>query len=53
MIADNDGVAVIPAALGERVVGLAEDKVRSEGEMRAELAAGMPLGEAFRSHGIL
>jgi len=53
VIADNDGVAVIPAALGERVVGLAEDKVRSEGEMRAELAAGMPLGEAFRSHGIL
>jgi 4-hydroxy-4-methyl-2-oxoglutarate aldolase len=53
VIADNDGVAVIPAALGEEVVGRAEEKVGAEADMRADLAAGMPLGEAFRTYGIL
>jgi len=53
VIADNDGVAVIPGELGEEVVARAEAKVGAETTMRADLAAGMPLGEAFRLHGIL
>ncbi|ADB52862.1 RraA family protein [Conexibacter woesei] len=53
VIADNDGVAVIPAALAVEVIERAEAKVGSEGTMRADLAGGMPIGEAFRLHGVL
>jgi len=53
VVADDDGIAVIPAALGEDVISLAEAKVRTEGAMRADLAAGMPLSEAFRAYGVL
>jgi 4-hydroxy-4-methyl-2-oxoglutarate aldolase len=53
VIADNDGVAVIPGALAEDVIARAEAKIGAESTMRADLAAGMPLGEAFQLHGIL
>jgi regulator of RNase E activity RraA len=53
VIADNDGVAVIPGALAEDVIARAEVKVSSERTMRADLAKGMPIGEAFRLHGVL
>jgi 4-hydroxy-4-methyl-2-oxoglutarate aldolase len=53
VIADSDGVAVIPSELAEDVIREAEEKVSSESTMREDLAAGMPLGEAFHVHGVL
>jgi 4-hydroxy-4-methyl-2-oxoglutarate aldolase len=53
VIADNDGVAVIPGELADEVIERAEAKVGAETTMRADLAAGTPLGQAFRTHGIL
>lgn len=53
VIGDNDGVAIIPAEHAVEVIERAEEKVGSETTMRADLAAGMSLGEAFRTHGIL
>jgi 4-hydroxy-4-methyl-2-oxoglutarate aldolase len=53
VLGDNDGVVVIPAALGEEVVGLAEEKVAGENLVRAKLAEGMPVSEAFRTYGVI
>jgi 4-hydroxy-4-methyl-2-oxoglutarate aldolase len=53
VVGDNDGVAVIPARLGEEVVRRAEDKVRDESAMRADLATGVSMSSAFRRHGVL
>jgi 4-hydroxy-4-methyl-2-oxoglutarate aldolase len=48
-----DGVVVIPQEHAEHVLSLAERKIALEDEMRADLSAGMSIGEAFRSYGIL
>src|SRR5712671_274697 len=48
VLGDNDGVVIIPASLGAEVIGLAEEKVSGENLVRAKLAEGMPVSEAFR-----
>ena len=53
VLGDNDGVVVIPASLGAEVIGLAEEKVSSEDLVRAKLADGMPVSEAFRTYGVI
>ena len=53
LLGDSDGVVIIPAeALGE-TLRLAQEKVASENTVRADLANGMPVTEAFVKHGIL
>ena len=44
---------VIPAAVGEEIVTLAEEKVAGENLVRAKLAEGMPVAEAFRTYGVI
>lgn len=53
VVADDDGVVVVPAELEERVLEHALAKVEGEGDMRGELAAGLPVAEAFAKYGIL
>jgi regulator of RNase E activity RraA len=53
VLGDNDGVVVIPASLGAEVIGLAEEKVAGEDLVRAKLAEGMPVSEAFRTYGVI
>ncbi len=50
---DVDGVVVIPAALSEKAIELALEKVLAENTVRAELAAGEALSVVFKRHGIL
>ncbi|MFN2629916.1 MAG: RraA family protein [Gaiellaceae bacterium] len=53
VLGDHDGVVVIPAAIAEQVVGLAEEKVAGENLVRQNLAEGMPVVEAFRTYGVI
>jgi len=53
VIADYDGVVVIPREVADRVVEDAEDKIRGENLVRTKLAEGMPVSEAFRKYGVL
>jgi regulator of RNase E activity RraA len=53
LIADHDGVVVVPAGVAEQVVGLAEEKVAGENLVREKLAEGMPVSEAFRTYGVI
>jgi 4-hydroxy-4-methyl-2-oxoglutarate aldolase len=53
VLGDYDGVVVIPAATGEEIVALAEEKVSGENLVRAKLAEGMPVSEAFRTYGVI
>ncbi len=50
---DVDGAVVIPAAVAERVLNKAIDKVEGENTVRDELAEGTPLAAVFAKHGIL
>lgn len=50
---DVDGVVVIPAALAERTMELALNKVSHETTVREELARGDMLADVFSRHGIL
>jgi len=53
VLGDFDGVVVVPAAVAAEVISLAEEKVAGEDQMRARLAEGMPVAEAFRTYGVL
>jgi 4-hydroxy-4-methyl-2-oxoglutarate aldolase len=53
VLGDHDGVVVIPASLGAEVIGLAEEKIVGENVVRAKLAEGMPVSEAFRTYGVI
>jgi regulator of RNase E activity RraA len=53
VLGDNDGVVIIPASLGAEVIGLAEGKASGEKLVRAKLAEGMPVSEAFRTYGVI
>jgi len=50
---DVDGVVVIRAALAEKAVALALEKVKSETTVREELSKGYRLKDVFARHGIL
>ena len=53
VLGDHDGVVVVPAALAEEAVDLAEEKVVGENLVREKLAEGMPVSEAFRTYGVI
>jgi 4-hydroxy-4-methyl-2-oxoglutarate aldolase len=53
ILGDRDGVVVIPADCRNEALRLAREKVSSENTVREELAAGVPVSEVFRRHGIL
>jgi regulator of RNase E activity RraA len=53
VIADHDGVVVVPAASAEQAVALAEEKVSGENLVREKLAEGMPVSDAFRTYGVI
>lgn len=53
ILGDCDGVVVIPQEIASEAVAAAKEKVSGENTVRAELAAGVPVGEVFRKHGIL
>jgi regulator of RNase E activity RraA len=53
LLADYDGVVVIPAAVADEVITRAEEKVAGENLVRSKLAEGMPVWEAFRTYGVI
>jgi 4-hydroxy-4-methyl-2-oxoglutarate aldolase len=53
VLADFDGVVVVPAAVAEQVILLAEEKVSGENLVRSKLAEGMPVWDAFRTYGVI
>ena len=53
VLADHDGVVVVPSAAAEEVLTLAEQKVTGENLVRQKLAEGMPVSEAFRTYGVI
>jgi regulator of RNase E activity RraA len=53
VVADELGVAVVPAALVDTVIERGLEKMRAESTVRAELTAGDDLGAVFRRHGVL
>jgi 4-hydroxy-4-methyl-2-oxoglutarate aldolase len=53
VLADYDGVVVVPAAVASEVIGLAEEKVAGENLVRRNLEEGMPVTEAFRTFGVI
>ena len=53
VLADHDGVVVVPLSIAEKVIQLAEEKVSGENLVRKALANGMTTAEAFAKYGIL
>jgi 4-hydroxy-4-methyl-2-oxoglutarate aldolase len=53
VIADHDGVVVVPSAVALEVLARAEEKVSGENLVREKLAQGMPVSEAFRTYGVI
>src|SRR6187399_2220665 len=51
LLADRDGVVIIPSALAEEVVKKTEDIVATESEMRRALVGGMDPVEAYNRYG--
>ena len=53
VLADHDGVVVVPYGAAEETLRLAEEKVSGENLVRKALAEGMTTTEAFAKYGIL
>jgi regulator of RNase E activity RraA len=53
ILADFDGVVVVPSAVADEVITLAEEKVSGENLVRSKLAEGMPVWDAFRTYGVI
>jgi len=53
VLGDEDGVVIIPGAILDETVATAREKIAGENTVREELAAGIPVAEVFRRHGIL
>jgi 4-hydroxy-4-methyl-2-oxoglutarate aldolase len=53
ILADHDGVVVLPASIAEETIALAEAKVAGETQVREALSNGMSLAEAFKTFGLL
>ena len=53
VVADEDGVVVVPRAVEEAVIRRAWDKVHAENEVRDALRQGMKATEAFEKYGVL
>jgi 4-hydroxy-4-methyl-2-oxoglutarate aldolase len=53
VIADEDGLVVVPREIEEKVVRRAWEKVSAENEVRDAIQGGMKASEAFRQFGVL
>jgi 4-hydroxy-4-methyl-2-oxoglutarate aldolase len=53
LLADYDGVVVVPSEVAEEAISQAEEKVSGENLVRDKLAEGMPVWEAFRTYGVI
>lgn len=53
VVADYDGVVVVPASAVREVVAKATDKVTRENHSRAELMSGSYLADVYRKYGVL
>lgn len=53
VLADADGVVIIPQEVAAEATGRAREKMSGENTVRDELSAGVPVEEVFRRHGIL
>jgi 4-hydroxy-4-methyl-2-oxoglutarate aldolase len=53
VVADGDGIVVVPQAVEAQVVRAAWDKVHAENEVRAAIAGGMTATAAFKKYGVL
>lgn len=53
VIADSDGIVVVPQQVEEAVIQRAWDKVQAENVVRDAIAGGMSAGEAFAKYGVL
>jgi regulator of RNase E activity RraA len=53
VLGDCDGVVIIPRDIAASAIAAAKEKVSGENTVRDELAAGVPVSEVFRKHGIL
>ncbi len=53
VMADDDGVVVVPAALEEAVISFARERARGESTVLQELLGGSNLREVWTKHGIL
>ena len=53
ILADSDGIVVVPNSYAEQALALAEEKIRGENLVRAALEQGMSTTEAFATFGIL
>src|SRR5262249_1367715 len=51
ILADHDGVVVVPLGVAEKVLQAAEEKVSGENLVRKALAGGMSTAEAFERYG--
>jgi 4-hydroxy-4-methyl-2-oxoglutarate aldolase len=53
VIADCDGIVVVPRAVEAEAIGTAWEKVNAENVVREAIAGGMTAAEAFRKYGVL
>jgi 4-hydroxy-4-methyl-2-oxoglutarate aldolase len=53
VLADYDGVVVVPAEIAEEAITRAEEKVSGENLVRDKLAEGMRVWDAFRTYGVI
>jgi 4-hydroxy-4-methyl-2-oxoglutarate aldolase len=53
VIADADGIVVVPRAVEAEAIGAAWEKVNAENVVREAIAGGMTAAEAFRKYGVL
>lgn len=53
VLADHDGVVVVPAGVAEDVISAAEEKISGENVVRGKLAEGMPAWDAFQTYGVI
>lgn len=53
VLADVDGLVVVPQAVEQEVIRAAWDKVHAENQVRDAIAGGMSAQEAFRKYGVL
>ena len=51
VVADHDGIVVVPAAVAEEVLAEAEAKVSTENEIRAAVREGILPLEAYERYG--
>ncbi len=53
ILADEDGIVVVPRAIEEQIVRAAWDKVHAENEVRDAIKDGMKATDVFRKYGVL